>query len=292
MQITPALIGSVFLAASVVLPGCLTGPHTALNDAIVAGDMARVKNALEGGAPPDKLGSCKIEPANDTHSYLGAGSGGNPLVCAIGNGRLEAVRLLIEHGANVEARDEWGWSPLTFAAYFRQMDMAKLLIANGADVDAAISRLESAAQQAPITRAKCLAAVQLLKELKASGIRACTIRYRADTAMAASFPDTAAKYRALLAKPELPEEARAFRVQAESALSDKRFRDAVVLYGKALAIAPWWPEGHFNQALILGEGGCPEEAIAAMERYLALVPDAPDARAARDRIYQWKGWIP
>lgn len=31
---------------------------------------------------------------------------------------------------------------------------------------------------------------------------------------------------------------------------------------------------------------------AAMERYLALVPDAPDARAARDKIYPWKGRLP
>lgn len=34
------------------------------------------------------------------------------------------------------------------------------------------------------------------------------------------------------------------------------------------------------------------DAIAAMERYLSLVPDAPNARAARDKIYLWKGRIP
>ena len=276
----------LFLATA----GCLPS-RTLLNDAIVAGDMSRVKKVLNDGASPNELGDCRYEARKGVYHHLGANRGGPPLLCAIANGRLEIVRLLIERGADVESRDEWNWSPLAHAAYFQKTDVAKALVVNGADVDSAISRLESAAQ-APITREECLAAVRLLKELKTSGIRACIIRHRPDAAMLAAFPEAAAKYRAIPVKPELPEEARGFRVQAEDAVSRKRFQDAVDLYGKALKVSPWWPEGHFNQALILGESNCPEEAIAAMDRYLALVPDAPDARAARDKVYQWKGRLP
>lgn len=105
-------------------------------------------------------------------------------------------------------------------------------------------------------------------------------------------PEKSSSRGAAKAGPDLPEGAREYRVQAKDAFAQKRFEDAVTLYGKALRVAPWWPEGHFNQALILGEAACYEEAIAAMNRYIALVPDAPDVRAARDKIYQWKGRFP
>lgn len=93
-------------------------------------------------------------------------------------------------------------------------------------------------------------------------------------------------------RPEFPEEARRFRVQAEAAVRGKRLRDAAALYRKALDIAPWWPEGRFNRSLILGELGRFPEAISEMKRYLALDPNAPNARAARDKIYEWEAAPP
>ena len=101
------------------------------------------------------------------------------------------------------------------------------------------------------------------------------------------FQEIAAKYRTANPKPQLPEEARKFKVQAEFAVQEKQFTNAADLYGKALDIAPWWPEGHFNRALILGETKKYWDAMREMKRYLLLVPDAPDARAAQDKIYVW-----
>lgn len=103
------------------------------------------------------------------------------------------------------------------------------------------------------------------------------------------FAETVRQYRAAATKPTLPESARKYRVQAELAIQQKRLVDAVLAYGSALAIAPWWPEGYFNSAIILAELELRDDAIAAMKRYLMLAPDAPDARAAQDRIYQWEG---
>lgn len=103
------------------------------------------------------------------------------------------------------------------------------------------------------------------------------------------FAEMASRYRASTDKPPFPEEARRFRVQAESAVREKRLAEAVRLYQSALKIVPWWPEGHFNRSLVLAELNRYGEAISEMKRYLALVPDAPNARAAQDKIYEWEG---
>jgi tetratricopeptide (TPR) repeat protein len=108
----------------------------------------------------------------------------------------------------------------------------------------------------------------------------------------ARFEKVAREYRAKPVKPALPEEARKYKVQAEFAVEQKRFPKAVQLYEQALELAPWWPDGHFNRALILGETGRYPEAISAMKKYLALEPEASDARAAQDKIYQWESVLP
>ncbi len=102
------------------------------------------------------------------------------------------------------------------------------------------------------------------------------------------FQDVVAKYLAANPKPTMSEEARKYRVQAEFAVQQKRFSDAVELYGKALDIAPWWPEGHFQLALSLGENKEYRRALLEMRRYLMLAAAAPEARAAQDKIYQWE----
>jgi tetratricopeptide (TPR) repeat protein len=103
-----------------------------------------------------------------------------------------------------------------------------------------------------------------------------------------NFMKVAQTYREASSKPVFPEEARKFKVQAEAAIRDKDFDGAAASYEEAIKIAPWWPEGHFNRALVLGETGDYETAMLEMKRYLMLVPNAPDARAAQDKIYEWE----
>jgi hypothetical protein len=102
------------------------------------------------------------------------------------------------------------------------------------------------------------------------------------------FQDVALAYRASTTPPVLEENVRRLRVQAEGAVSDKDFGDAADLYGQALTLAPWWPEGHFNRAVVLSETANFAEAVIEMKRYLALVPQAPDVRANQDKIYDWE----
>lgn len=104
----------------------------------------------------------------------------------------------------------------------------------------------------------------------------------------AEFQKDARTWRDAAVKPALPEEARKFQIQAEGAIGRKSFQEAAARYGDALRIAPWWPEGHFNRALVLGELSRHKEASLEMKRYLVLVPEAADARAAQDQIYKWE----
>jgi len=48
----------------------------------------------------------------------------------------EAIRFLIESGATVDQRDEFGNTPLHKAAWLRQINTVKLLVAHGADLGA------------------------------------------------------------------------------------------------------------------------------------------------------------
>lgn len=111
---------------------------------------------------------------------------------------------------------------------------------------------------------------------------------KAREAAAEDWQETVRRYRAAAVKPALPEAARRFKVQAEAAVAQQAFAEAAGHYRSGLRLAPWWPEGRFNRALLLGETGGYREAIDEMQKYLALVPDAPDARAAQDKIYEWE----
>ncbi len=86
----------------------------------------------------------------------------------------------------------------------------------------------------------------------------------------------------------MPEEARRHKVLAENALREKNVDKAVDEYIEALQIYPCWPEGQFNAASMLGETGWYGGAVVRMKNYLELVPDAPDAQAARDKIAIWR----
>jgi ankyrin repeat protein len=56
-----------------------------------------------------------------------------PLQSALANGHAEIAALLIERGADVEARASAGWAPLLYAAYNNLPETARLLLARGAD---------------------------------------------------------------------------------------------------------------------------------------------------------------
>jgi hypothetical protein len=104
---------------------------------------------------------------------------------------------------------------------------------------------------------------------------------------AAAFAETADQYRSAAVKPPLPEDARAYMVQASGALNEHRDDDAIASYQKALEVAmdSRCPLQSCRGNATQGDYG---NAIAEMKKYLMLVPQAPDARAAQDQIYVWQ----
>ena len=103
-----------------------------------------------------------------------------------------------------------------------------------------------------------------------------------------TFQNALRAYQADPTKLEFPESARRHRIVAEAAVRDKQFDKAAEQYGEALRIAPWWPEGRFNRAQILGELGQFAQAAREMQRFLLLAPQHANARAAQDKVYEWE----
>lgn len=65
--------------------------------------------------------------------------GSTPLHCAAWKGHAAVCAMLLDHGADVNARnanDHWGDTPLHAAAHGNQRAVAELLLARGADLNA------------------------------------------------------------------------------------------------------------------------------------------------------------
>jgi tetratricopeptide (TPR) repeat protein len=105
------------------------------------------------------------------------------------------------------------------------------------------------------------------------------------------FDVLAAKYRTLKVKPGVSEEERKYIVQANAQTQMKNYKQAIELYEKAIEVDATNPMVYNNEALLLAIVGQFDEAINSMKKYLMLVPEAVDARAAQDKIYEWEGMI-
>lgn len=85
--------------------------------AAAAGDVKKIKKALEGGA--------KINSRNS--------KGETPLMLAAGNGKPEAVRLLLDKGGDSWAKTNYDESALFYAIYAKNYDCVKMLLQKGSD---------------------------------------------------------------------------------------------------------------------------------------------------------------
>jgi tetratricopeptide (TPR) repeat protein len=96
-------------------------------------------------------------------------------------------------------------------------------------------------------------------------------------------------YPKLAAKPAMPELARQFQVQAETYFQAKDYAKTIEAYGKLIGAAPWFAQAYFNRGFLEGEQQQQyKTAIADMQAYLKLAPNAADARQAQDQIYVWQ----
>jgi tetratricopeptide (TPR) repeat protein len=106
------------------------------------------------------------------------------------------------------------------------------------------------------------------------------------------FEPIAAKYRELNVKPAVREDQRKYIVQANAAREQKDYVKALELFGEAIKLDQTaYPDAYLNAALIRALINDFQFAIYDMKKYLMLVPEAEDARAAQDKIYEWEAQI-
>ncbi len=104
----------------------------------------------------------------------------------------------------------------------------------------------------------------------------------------AQFQSQAKAWREAAIKPAMPEEAHDHEVLAEFAFKQRDTEKAINEYTSALSVFPTWPEGQFNLATLAGEKKLYDVAILHMKEYLELVPESPDAQAAKDSVIVWR----
>lgn len=102
------------------------------------------------------------------------------------------------------------------------------------------------------------------------------------------FQTQAKAWREAAVKPAMPEEAHDHEVLAEFAFKQKDTEKAINEYTSALSVFPTWPEGQFNLATLAGEKKLYDVAVLHMKEYLELVPESPDAQAAKDSVIVWR----
>jgi len=106
------------------------------------------------------------------------------------------------------------------------------------------------------------------------------------------FKPMAEQYRQANPKPVLSESIRKFIVPANAESQNKNYKRAIELYQKAISIDPVaYPAAYYNLALLSEQFRFYGTAIFNMKKYLLLVPDATDARAAQDKIYEWESYL-
>jgi len=109
-------------------PQCQAAESADIWRAAARGDVEAIQQQLDAGVDVD----AKEQPG-----------GSSPLLVAAVFGRQEAARLLIEKGANVNAKSNDGATALHGAAFFCHPKLVKLLLAKGAAVNAKNKRGET-----------------------------------------------------------------------------------------------------------------------------------------------------
>jgi regulator of sirC expression with transglutaminase-like and TPR domain len=96
-----------------------------------------------------------------------------------------------------------------------------------------------------------------------------------------------ADWRKLYVKPPLSDEVTRLRLLAEDATEHKKMSDALEDYLAGVDADPTWAQGWFKAALLYAEQQDYDDAVFSMKHYLILLPDAPDAAAAKEKLLSW-----
>jgi ankyrin repeat protein len=182
-------------------PGTLD-PNARLLVATEEGDLATVKEMLAGGAPVDarnfhgwtpliiaakagnlELARLLIEKGADVNAKATVGGGATALCYAALGNNLDVVRELLKHGAAVNAPANSGMRPLYYAAITHGIALAELLISRGADLEAYGSADVYGRQYTPLMGAALEGDSEMVELLLAKGAKIENTGSAGDTAL-------------------------------------------------------------------------------------------------------------
>jgi hypothetical protein len=139
------------------------------------------------------------------------------------------------------------------------------------------------------TRAGFAGALNHLAEAAHAGrICDCTRDVAHTKAELDTFAQSTAAWRAMSPKPTLSDEVIKKRLLAEDAIEHKHLGAAVGYYDAGVALDPTWAQGWYNAALLYAEQQDYFDAAARMNHYLILLPEAPDAATAKEKLLLWE----
>jgi ankyrin repeat protein len=95
-------------------------------------NSADVNAKCKGGETPLSMAANK-ETADLIRKH---GGKYGTFIAAVAGGDIDAVKMFLDAGSDVNEKVQHGWTPLHEAAVFGHAEVTKLLIANGADVNA------------------------------------------------------------------------------------------------------------------------------------------------------------
>jgi len=113
----------IFIILIWVISGC-SATQTSLTKTIFEGNTSGVSEMLSKDRNLNELAGCKPGDYFKT----------TPLICAIEQKKTEIVKILLDRGADLEKREEFGSTPL-MAASSRSIEIVQVLLDRGADIN-------------------------------------------------------------------------------------------------------------------------------------------------------------
>jgi tetratricopeptide (TPR) repeat protein len=260
--------------------------QTALLNAAQYGDVATIERLLKQGVAVDAT-----DPV----------TGQSPLHKAAEQAKSAAVKMLVDHGADVNARDKDGQAPIHLAISRVVLedhgDLVELLVEAGADVhgkdDTGKSLVQSLLDhcERDDDRKEAATAEVLIRYLSRHGVSLETELKSLQDEYSSNKAGKIIKLASLMSPPPaVGDEARRAAIQGKTAFKRATdaagFKEAKESFEKAVKLASWWPEAYFNLALIEEKLREYDAAKDNFELYVYAAPGAADVAAVQEKIYE------